>query len=83
MTVNKEELKEVVQEVMQEIHSPLTEDEILAVKTVSTFLSRIRNAAGNFIVVLLFVVGIMGVGGVLYLCSGGNINLFKLFGIGS
>ena len=62
---------------------PLTKDDITAIKTASYLLIKIRNAAGNAVLVLLGVVVLMAVGGLLYLVSGGHINLFKLFGIGS
>ena len=62
---------------------PLTKDDITAIKTASYLLLRIRNAAGNTILVLLGVVLLMAVGGLLYLITGGHVNLFKLFGIGS
>ena len=82
--MTREELKEIIKEVMTEgHHCRLNHDEVETLKTVSGFLTRCRNALGNFLMVVLAVVLLMGIGGVLYLLSGGHINLFKIFGIGA
>ena len=60
----------------------LTPADISAIKTVSAFLTRCRNAIGNFFMVLIAVILLMGIGGVLYLATAGNINVFKMLGIG-
>lgn len=82
--MTKEELKTIIKEVIEEQSHicKLSPDDIIAIKTVSGFLTRCRNAMGNFLMVVLAVVLLMGIGGVLYLLSGGHLNLFKIFGIG-
>lgn len=60
----------------------LSDEDVTAIKIVSGFLTRCRNALGNFMMVLIVVLILMSVGGVLFLVSGGHINLFKAFGIG-
>jgi predicted Ser/Thr protein kinase len=82
--ITTEELKTIIKEVIAEQKHTciLTDVDIAAIKTVSGFLTRCRNALGNFMMVVLAVVALMGIGGFLYLVSGGHINLFKVFGIG-
>lgn len=84
--VTEEQLKRIVSEAVAESdknhHCRLSSDDMATIKTVSSFLTRCRNALGNFFMVLIAVVALMGIGGVLYLMSGGHINLFKVFGIG-
>ena len=83
--ITTEELKTIIQEVIAE-QSPicrLSQEDFVALKAVSGFLTRCRNALGNFAMVLIAVVALMGIGGLLYLVSGGHINLFKVFGIGA
>lgn len=94
-----DEIKEVISETVAEAvaaietskssgHPPeclfhLTETDVSDLKFLSSFLRRCRNAVGNFVMVVLVVLFIMGVGGILFLASGGQINLFKLIGIGN
>ncbi len=80
-----DELKVVIKECLEEMHHEcrLTAEEINDLRTVSGFLKRFRNALGNAMMVLILVIILMGVGGVLYLITGGHINLFKMFGIGA
>ena len=82
--ITHEELKAIIEEAIINHHAScrLNESDILAIKTVSGFLTRCRNALGNLAMVLIVVLILMGAGGVLYLVSGGHINLFKLVGIG-
>jgi lipopolysaccharide/colanic/teichoic acid biosynthesis glycosyltransferase len=82
--MTREEVHEVVTEALKE-HAAfcnLSTDDIDAIKTVSGFIKRFRNAAGNFVMLIIFVLLVMAIGGILYLVSAGNINLFKMFGIG-
>jgi hypothetical protein len=83
--ITHDELKAIIEEAITNHHTTcrLTEDDILAIKTVSGFLTRCRNAIGNGIMVLIAVLLIMGIGGILYLASAGHINLFKVFGLGA
>lgn len=82
--LTREELKAIIEEVIDErVHNcQLSSEDLSNIKTLSGFITRARNAIGNFFLVLMFVVALMGVGGLLYLVSGGHINLFKIFGIG-
>jgi hypothetical protein len=82
--MTKSEIKEVIHEVMAERQHicTLSPEDVASIKTVSSFLTRCRNAAGNIVMVILVVVALMGVGGILYLATAGHINLFKVFGLG-
>lgn len=83
--ITHEELKAIIEEAIINHHAScrLSEDDVLAIKTVSGFLTRCRNALGNLVMVIVVVLLLMGVGGILYLASGGHINLFKVFGLGA
>lgn len=63
------------------IQCVLSEDDISSIKMVSGFLTRFRNALGNFMMVVIFVIIIAGIGGVLWLVSAGQINIFKMLGL--
>jgi hypothetical protein len=81
--LTKDELKTIIHEVLSESGHvcKLSNDDITAIKTVSGFLTRCRNALGNLLMVVIAVVLIAGLGGVVYLVTGGHINLFKLIGL--
>ena len=82
--ITHDELKAIIEEAIVNHHTTcrLSESDVLAIKTVSGFLTRCRNALGNLVMVLIVVLLIMGAGGILYLASAGHINLFKVFGLG-
>ena len=79
-----EELKIVIREVLADMRHDcqLTPEELADAKLVSSVLRRFRNALGNAMMILIFVIALMGIGGILWLVSMGKINLFKVFGLG-
>ena len=82
--MTREEVHEVVTEALKE-HAALcnlSSVDVDAIKTVSGFIKRFRNAAGNFVMLIVFVLLLMAAGGILFLVSAGQINLFKVFGVG-
>jgi len=84
MPIDKEELKEAIREVMEDVSAAhaLTKDDVAAIKTVSGFLTRMRNVVGNFVMVIIVALLIIALGAIVFVASAGHINLFKLFGIG-
>jgi hypothetical protein len=82
--ITTEELKKMISEAISEHHMNcrLNEDDVIAIKTVSGFLTRCRNTLGNLVMALIVVLLLMGAGGLLYLISGGQVNLFKMLGLG-
>jgi uncharacterized phage infection (PIP) family protein YhgE len=82
----RDELRQIIRDELSKggMHPcKLTKEQMQAVEVTSNLFLRIRNAAGNFIMVLILVVAVMGIGGILYLLSAGHINVFRMFGVGA
>ncbi len=56
----------------------LSPEDLNAIKTVSSFIKRCRDAAGNIVMVMIAVLGMLALSVIILLISGGKINLFKL-----
>lgn len=78
-----EQTKQEIKQMIEEAHRcPLSNDDIGSLKLVCSFITRFRNALGNFMMLIIFVLIVAAVGGILWLVTAGHINIFKSLGIG-
>ncbi len=77
-----EQTKQEVLTLITDSHRcPLNDDDIGSLKVVCNFITRFRNALGNFMMLIIFVLLVAAVGGLIWLATGGHINVFKALGI--